>query len=100
MAIKEKESLLPTSFDAVTDAGVKNGGRFAGVRSVFRWIHIAATTLIFCWLAILTLRPEPAPLVLPKDFLHELKNSQEVRSSSFQEIHRKYCATALLKSEL
>ena len=85
MAIKEKESLLPTSFDAVTDAGVKNGGRFAGVRSVFRWIHIAATTLIFCWLAILTLRPEPAsPVVLPKDFLHQLMSSQEVGSSSFE----------------
>ena len=85
MAIKEKASLLPTSFAAVKDTGVNNGGYFA-TRSVFGWLHIVATTLMFCWLVILTLRgshPESQHVVLPKVLVHELINSEEVGSCNF-----------------
>ena len=85
MAIKEKVSLLPTSFDAEKDTKVKNGEHFT-IRSVFGWIHIVATTLMFCWLVILSLcgsRPEAHP-VLPEDLVRVLNNSQEVGRSSFE----------------
>ena len=85
MASKEKVYLLPTSFDTEKDTKVKNGEYFT-IRSVFGWLHIVATTLMFFWLVILPLcgsRPETHP-VLPKDLIHELMNSQEVGRSSFE----------------
>ena len=76
MAIKDKTSYLPTSVDPV-----KENGGCVPIRSVFRWLHIVATTLTFFWLAVLTLcsiRPE-ANVVLPKYLFSQLTSSQEVR---------------------
>ena len=78
---KEEVTLLPTR--CTTDLKkVKPGDGSSAILKAFRWLNITMLTLMFCWLAFLTVhtfRPETAKPGLTVDVINQLMSSQEVK---------------------
>ena len=83
VALESMENKEETSFLPVKDARVKE--RRHSMQRPFRFLHITAMVVMFCWLVFLTLSPhQQQQSTMSADMIRQLKKNQDVSSKKPQ----------------